>query len=199
MIDIFIDESIERIDNKAWKVSVCGVEIDHGSLDKSLEELKQTIAADKIRFPDNGTKLHFSEMNDAQKTIVVEVIAKLPITAKLYTYYSISSDEKQAKRDAMQKTVDHFRRLHRTKEITLKIEYADEYRSTLMAGYLVKGDFGLILPDALLNVFCKRLNEISPRSSAANMQFYNLLRNKMRLQTFSMRPHTEYNVRQDRL
>lgn len=199
MIEIFIDENIERIDSKAWKISVCCVEIDHGSLDRSLGELRQSIESDKIRFPDNGTKLHFSEMNDAQKTIVVEVLSKLPITAKLYTYYSINDDGREAKRVAMQKTVDHISRLHRTKEITLKIEYADEYKGTPYAGCLVRDDFGSILPDALLNVYCKRLNEISPKGSAANMQFYALLKSKMRLQTFNMQQRTEYNIRQDRL
>lgn len=199
MIDIYIDENIERLDSKAWKISVCCVEIDHGSLDESLSTLCYSIESDKIRFPDNGTKLHFSEMNDAQKTIVVEVLSKLPITAKLYTYYSINDDGREAKRVAMQRTVDHISRLHRTKEITLKIEYADEYKGTPYAGCLVRGDFGSILPDALLNVYCKRLNEISPKSSAANMQFYTLLRSKMRLQTFDMQQRTEYNIRQDRL
>jgi hypothetical protein len=31
------------------------------------------------------------------------------------------------------------------------------------------------------------------------MQFYNLLKNKVRLQALAMLPHTEYNTRQNRL
>jgi hypothetical protein len=199
VIEIFIDESVERIDSKAWKISICGVEIDQGSLDESLAELRRSIEADKIRFPDNGTKLHFSEMNDAQKTIVVEVLSKLPITAKIYTHYSISDDAKQAKLTVMQKAIEHISWLHRTQEISLKVEHADEYRGSPFADCLVKGDFGFILPDALLNVYCKQLNETGSRSSAANAQFYKLLKSKMRLQAFSMQEHTEYNIRQNRL
>src|ERR1700722_1456867 len=138
MIEILVDESIEQIDSKAQKISVCCVELGQGALVSSLAALRKTIETDKVRFPDNGTKIHFSDMNDAQRAIIVETISKLPLTAKIYTYYSISDNSKQAKRDAMQMTIAHIRRLHRTKEITLKIEYADEYKGTSYAGHLLK-------------------------------------------------------------
>jgi hypothetical protein len=198
MLDIYIDESFERIDKKLWKVSICGVEIEHDQVEISVQQIA-SITSDVIRFPRTGKKAHFSEMNEAQQSQIIEIVSKLPIAAKTYTYYLIANNETVAKCSAMERAVSHLQHIHRKKEITIFVEYAVEYRKSTVKDLLRKDLPAFILPDSILSVYTKFLNDKNSGSTSSNARFYTLVRAKIRLQSFSTNTHREYNEREDKL
>jgi len=198
MLNIYLDESIEQVDKKLWKISICGVEIGQEQVEDSVARIMSTIA-DPIRFPKTGRKIHFSEMNDAQQSQIVEVISKLPIGAKTYTYYLMAENEAAAKRTAMERAVNHLQHIHRARDITVFVEHANEYRDSEVKGYLHKDLPAFMLPDAILSVYSKFLNDTKTYSTSSNARFYVLLKAKIRLQSFSTDEHQEHNERDRRL
>lgn len=198
MLSIYLDESFERVDKKLWKVSICGVEIEQDHVEDSVAQIA-SITSDVIRFPQTGRKAHFSGMDDAQQSQIVEVISKLPITAKTYTYYLIAENETAAKRTAMERAVSHLQYIHRTKDITFFVEYADEYKESTVGRYLHKGLPAFILPDSILSIYTKFLKYLDSSRPSATPRFYTLLKAKIRLQSFVMDEHREYNQRDSRL
>lgn len=198
MLDVFLDESFERIDKKLWKVSVCGVEIENSEVKNSVAQVA-SITSDVIRFPESGKKLHFSELNDAQQSQIVEVVSKLPIAAKTYTYYILGENEPSAKRIAMERSVRHLQHIHRSKKMSVFIEYAHEYRGSEVKDLLYRDLPAFVLPDAILSVYTKFLNDKEIGSTSSNARFYILLREKIRLQSFNLDGHREFNERDDRL
>lgn len=198
MLYVYLDESFERVDKKLWKVSICGVEIEENQVEESVAQIA-SITSDVIRFPQTGRKAHFSEMDDAQQSQIVEVISKLPISAKVYTYYLIVENESVAKCNAMERAVGHLQYIHRTKDISVFVEYADEYKESAINNYIYKNLPSFILPDSILSVYTKYLKFTDSSRPSATPRFYTLLKAKIRLQTFIMEEHQEYNQRDRRL
>lgn len=199
MIDIIVDESAKRIDKKVFRISICCVETIGDNYKINLDLIEQMVKDDGVRFPKNNKKLHFSELNDAQQSAIVEQISKLPLTAKIYNFYSICENEAIAKRSAMLQTLTHLKWLHRKRDINISVEFAEEYKRTAVNQYMKKLWFPFIIPDAILSVFVAHLNEINTKSTSSNVQFYKLLKSKIRLQIFRMEPHEELCCRENRV
>ncbi len=198
-MEIYTDERVEPIDQKALKVTICCVEVDDTDIHKELDPLKESIINDEIRFPREGNKLHFSKLNDPQQSEIVEELCKMPVSVKVYTYYLIGYTEKEAKIKAMTETVSHIQWLHRSKEVVIFIEYAAEYEGTDLKKLLIKDDFAFILPDAFMSVYCKFLNEMTSTQTSSNVRFYRLMKSKIRLQSHISYKYEERNSREKRL
>lgn len=193
MIDIFLDESLDRVDRKLWKVSVGAVEIEHDKVYTSMKQVTELLN-DPIRFPDRK-KYHASGMNQAENSEIVEVVSKLPISAKVYTYYLFAQNEKVAKVLGMEKSVEHLKYIHRNKDVEIYIEYADEYKRSKISSHLVKQSDAFLVVDSVLSVYTHYLDDIGGGAISLSRRNYTLLKSKIRLQSFFSEKHREYNKR----
>ena len=204
MITILLDETVCRLDKKIYRVGVCCVEIDEGDLgdvEDAIEKLYGNIKRDSVRFPDIQ-KVHASDFNHSQNSYIIEILAKLPIKVKMYTYYLFGHNEAEVKLRAMQNTVDNIKNYqHKNREINIQIEFATEYKKTSLQGCLTKSQL-TILPDAILYVYNNYLNITKNQKKESNEPhaiLYKLLRNKIRLQVFKAKNDDEYLQKGERL
>lgn len=183
-LTVLIDENIRRIDKIFSRISFCAVEIPEQAVLDEIASVVPEMKLDKIRFGDIG-KFHFSELAEAQRFAVIEVISKINVTAKIYTYYCFNENEKESKIKYAIQTIEHLTRIHKNKELNIMLEYADEYKAVKqLAKVLVKDENIFIIPDGFLAVFMAKLDNISAHTGA-NDRMYTLIREKIRLQVFA--------------
>ncbi len=197
MIDIFLDENIDRVDRKLWKISVGAVEIEHDKVDTSIKQVMDLLN-DPIRFP-KRKKYHASGMNPAENTAIAEIVSKLPISAKVYTYYLLAKNEKVAKVLAMEKSVEHLKYIHRNREVSISVEFAEEYKKSKIGSHLLSDSGAFLIVDSVLSIYTHYLEDIKDGATSLSRRNYTLLKNKIRLQSFFSEEHREYNKRNKRL
>lgn len=197
MLEIFLDENVTVVDRKLLRVTVGVVEMDDSNVNVSVNEVLQ-ILDDPIRFPARK-KFHTSSMNEVEATSVIEIVSKLQLKARMYTYYFISKDEMTAKLNAMIRTVEHVNRLHIKHKISIQIEYASEYTKSSLNKYLVRDNRLFIIVDSVLSAYTHYLDNLDNRSTSISLRNYTLLKNKVRLQSFFSEVHAEYNIGNKRL
>ncbi|MGA3150299.1 MAG: hypothetical protein ABSD10_01605 [Candidatus Saccharimonadales bacterium] len=198
-LNILIDESVTQVDKKSIRVSVCCVEYLDDAIKDDLQKLQDSFEKDEVRYPKTGKKIHFSELNIVQQSDITEIISKSDITAKVYVYYFLGMDEARAKVAAVEATIHHVQLLHRTRDIDISLETAQEYKSSSISKYLSAEKTLFIFPDAILSIFCNFLGNQDPRKTAVSLRLYTLIREKIRLQVFRSYPKIEYNTRLRRL
>jgi len=149
------------------------------------------VEGDKLRF-NLGSKLHFTGLSPAQKTILIEKISKLPITFKIYVAYqnTIGCNLDAIKYDLLKKSILHHASIQ--PGLLFKIEKATEYSNIskdlpqLDTELLdAKDHKSFLIPDVLLGVVCGFL-DIQDRSRSSDALFwYELIYNQIRLEVIS--------------
>jgi hypothetical protein len=197
---ILIDETVHRIDKLVTRISFACVEITDKNLNKALSELASLIDDEKTKIETkNANKLHFSEITNENREKIIELIYRLPLKIKVYTYYFSDLSEKQAKIQGLSKTVGHITWLHRNIKPEILVEKADEYKGMDINAKLVKDELCFLLPDAFLSVYSKHLNDTSTSIKSHNEYLYNKIKEKIRLQTYFSDGFKEFYTREKRI
>lgn len=189
-LSILIDENIERLDKKLYRVSLCAVEVLSAEVMEELKTQMRSLVQDTIRFG-HPEKMHFSALSESQKFLVIEVFSKINITAKVYVSYYFDGSEKDHKVHAAASAIDNLNHIHRGKRLDIKLEHADDYKGTSLETYLVKDEEIFLAPDGFLGVFSGVLNNTMAQRGA-NDRMYTLIREKIRMQVFNFADKKAY-------
>ncbi len=182
-ITILIDENITRIDKKMIRVSHCAIELSDISILDEIRAIVPSLRADTIRFG-NIKKFHFTELSEGQRAAVTDIISKIDVTAKMYTYYMFNQTEKQAKISTVIRTIGHLKFLHRTKNVSIMLEEAEEYKSeTSLKPLLVSDESLFIVCDGFLAIYLANLDNLGGQSGGFD-RMHTLIKEKIRLQVF---------------
>lgn len=187
---LLVDENVERLDQKLYRVSICAVEVPDPEILEDLKLQMRNLKADKIRFGE-VTKMHLSSLSESQRTAVVEVFSKLNVTAKIFVTYYFDGDEKTHKINAATSAINNLAHIHKGKKLDIKLEHADEYLSTPLEEILEKDEELFLAPDCFLGVFIAVLNNTSSQVGAHG-RMYTLIREKIRLQVFNFADEKVY-------
>lgn len=190
-MQILIDESEKQIDQVCTRYSYGHTMIDEETIKEFEDWVIQEVEGDKLRFSLNS-KLHFTSLSPAQKTILIEKISKLPITFKIYVSYrnTVGCNLDAIKYDLLKKSILHHASIQ--PEIPFKIEKATEYSSiytdlpqTDTELLDAKDHKSFLIPDVLLGVVCGFL-DIQDRSRSSDaLLWYELIYNQIRLEVIS--------------
>ena len=213
MTEILLDENLCIVDKIMSKVNICCVEVDQTSSDivnTGLDKVFTMVKTDRVRFEDNGSldKIHSSQFNSAQLTQIVEIISKLPISAKIYTHYFMNRDlgDKDAKIIAMRRSLSSIKHNHRNNATKFVIEHSKDYVGSSLQNMLSDEEsyyHRLLLPDLFLSVYsrylgCEQVSKSRSKSQPSDV-FYKLLKSKIRLQAFIINGKDIYLEKGDRI
>ncbi len=196
-LTILVDENIERLDKKLYRVSLCAIEVPDAEVMEELKAQWRDLKADTVRF-EQVKKMHLSSLSESQKSIVIEAFSKINITAKMYVSYYFDGNEKDHKVHAAMFAVNNLKEIHKGKQLEIKLEYADEYMGTPLEVYLVKDEELFLAPDSFLGVFIGVLNNTLTERGAID-RMYTLIREKIRLQVFSFADKKAYLISNKRI
>lgn len=197
-LTILIDENITRIDKVTSRISFCAVEVPDQETLNEIASVVPSLMLDEIRFS-GIKKFHFTELSETQRSAVIDIVSKINVTAKTYTYYIFNAEEKESKIICAKQTIEHLERIHVNKSVKFMLEYSDEYKGVKeLDSLLVKDPNIFIISDGFLAVFVAKLNNISSNNGAYD-RMYTLIREKLRLQVFGDSSRKIYLKSENRL
>lgn len=155
-LTLLIDERQDRLDKIQTRTIISCVELDEKY---TLDELEENIKAAIRGIIDiSRRKLHFAELNTAEKVLVVDALSNLDFTSKVWIFYHSLKNPTEAKQRSLKLAIDSLKKKHSKRQVSFLVEHAADYKNIVRENFMTTNEYLSLLPDLICYVMSLKID-----------------------------------------